>query len=280
MISQSGSRHTRRSTALPAAQQVSGRRLSDSNEGAFRATSYLRLIPNVLQDQKRIWTFPWNLVQGKHWKPTAAFLAALVLLFTVDPYDPSFFRHTRAFHTFNLVASGHNATVLMWTVMLGALGLGLILRRRYLQHTFLYAFQAVLDCEILTQVLKGLDRRIRPQDIHHYDQFLGSWFRDKGAWYAGPGSFPSGHMIAAMCIATVFAIRYRRYRWAPWMAYGVAAVIGCSRITLLSHFPSDVFAGTVFGYVIARYVVLEPATAKRGPVEEKPPAAEEIVAVS
>ncbi len=180
----------------------------------------------------------------------------------VDPHDPGYFRHTQAFHEFNLIVSGHNATEAMWIVMLSALGIGLVRRDEYLKGTFLYGVEAILDSEILTQVLKGLDRRVRPQDVRSYHHLLDSWFQDKGRWYSGPGSFPSGHMIAAVSIATVFAVRYRRHAWAPWTAYSLALVVGFSRITLLSHFPSDVFAGAFFGYIISRYVVLRETEAK------------------
>ena len=218
--------------------------------------SLTSFVCDVLADQVRIWSFPRLLLQGKHWRPTLLFLAVTGLLFLVDPFDPNYFRHATEFHAFNLIVSGHNATVAMWTIMIVSLVAGLLRSDRYLTGTFVYAFEAVLNCEILTQVLKGIDRRVRPQDIHTYRHFFDSWFADPGHWYAGPGSFPSGHMIAAMSIATVFAVRYRRQRWAPWVAYGLAATIGFSRITLLSHFPSDVFAATVLGYIIARYVVL------------------------
>lgn len=221
-----------------------------------RPISLLRFVPNVLQDQKRIWRFPLRLLQGEHWKPTLAFLFIAGALLMVDPYDPSYFRHTGAFQVFNHIVSGRNATLVMWGAMILALLAGLARRDVYMTNTFFYAFQAIIDSEILTQVLKGIDRRVRPQDIQSYLHFGDSWFRDPGTWYAGPGSFPSGHMIAAMSIAAVFAIRYRHHRWAPWTAYAVAGTIGFSRITLLSHFPSDVFAGAFFGYVIVRYVVL------------------------
>jgi len=52
----------------------------------------------------------------------------------------------------------------------------------------------------------------------------------------------------------VFSARYRDHRWVPWVAYGVATVVGFSRITLQSHFPSDVFAGGVLGGVIGHIV--------------------------
>lgn len=221
-----------------------------------RPVSLRLLIPNFFSDQLKIWSFPKLLIEGKHVRATILFVAATCLLFTIDPFDPHYFRHTPTFHTFNLIVSGHNATVAMWAVMLGALALGLARSDQYLKQTFFYAFEAILDAEFLTQVLKGIDRRVRPQDVHVYRHLFDTWFQDKGPWYAGPGSFPSGHMIAAMSIAAVFAIRYAHHRWAPPVAYSCAGIIGFSRITLLSHFPSDVFAATVLAYVIARHVVL------------------------
>lgn len=221
-----------------------------------RPVSLRLLVPNFLTDQAKIWSFPKLLIEGKHLRATVLFMAVTGLLFTIDPFDPHYFRHTRTFHAFNLIVSGHNATVAMWAVMIGALALGVARSDQYLKQTFFYAFEAILNAEFLTQVLKGIDRRVRPQDVHVYRHMLDTWFQDKGPWYAGPGSFPSGHMIAAMSIATVFAVRYAHHRWAPGVAYGCAGIIGFSRITLLSHFPSDVFAATVLAYVIARHVVL------------------------
>jgi membrane-associated phospholipid phosphatase len=57
-------------------------------------------------------------------------------------------------------------------------------------------------------------------------------------------------------MATVIAERYQQHRWVPWVAYGLANVVGCSRITLHAHFRSDIFAGAVLGYAISHYVIL------------------------
>lgn len=226
------------------------------------AAAFARLAANVLRNQAAIWSFPRLLWQRKYWRPTLLFLAGTSLLFLIDPRDPAYFRHTQAFITFNVIVSGNHAALAMWIVMGSAFLLSVVRRDTYLRGTFLLAAEALLSSELFTQVVKGIDRRLRPEDALHASGFAATWFQDKGVWYGGHGSFPSGHMIAAISIATVFAVRYRKHRWAPWTAYGLAAVIGFSRITLLSHFPSDVFAATVFGYVIAKYVVL------RAPVRE------------
>lgn len=233
--------------------------------GLALAAVCARLAANVLRNQAAIWSFPRLLVRGKRWRPTVLFLSVTGLLFLIDPRDPVYFRHTQAFATFNLIVSGNHAALAMWVVMISAFFLSLVRRDAYLRGTFLLAAEAILSSELFTQVVKGFDRRLRPEDALHASGFAATWFQDKGVWYGGHGSFPSGHMIAAISIATVFAVRYRRHRWAPWTAYGLAAVVGFSRITLLSHFPSDVFAATVFGYVIAKYLVL------RTPLHEAAP---------
>ncbi len=235
--------------------------------------SLLRLVPNILHDQKKIWLFPAKLARGEHWKPVAFFAVITGALLMVDPLDPSYFRSTHEFYYLNAIVSGHNATVAMWLAPLAALAISFLLSDLYMRATAYYACEAVLDSELLTQVLKGIDRRLRPQDVMSYHHFFDSWFQDKGPWYAGPGSFPSGHMIAAISIAAVFAIRYRHHAWAPWVTYSAAGTIGISRITLLAHFPSDVFAGAFLGYVIVRYVVLDEShsasAAELGALEQK-----------
>jgi membrane-associated phospholipid phosphatase len=112
------------------------------------------------------------------------------------------------------------------------------------------------DTEILTVVMKNIDRRLRPHDIPPTGDFTHTWFKAQGQIIRGSGSFPSGHTITAFSVAAVFARRYRQHRWAPWVAYGLAGLVGFSRVTLQSHFPSDVFAGAALGYVISHYIVL------------------------
>lgn len=61
-------------------------------------------------------------------------------------------------------------------------------------------------------------------------------------------SFPSGHTMAAFLLATLVHLSFDAsavgvYLW--------AILVGCSRVVLGVHFPSDVVAGAVIGVLIA-----------------------------
>ena len=221
-----------------------------------RPISWKLLAPNIAHDQKAIWLFPASVAHGRHWKPVAGFLVATAGLVALDPHDTPYFRRTDGFSGFNKALSGSNTTLGMSIVPLSLYAVGVLRKDSYAQHTSLLAGEAVADVEILTTVLKDLDRRLRPVDVPPKGNFSDTWFEGHGSLVRGIGSFPSGHMIAAMSVATVFAERYRRHRWVPWVAYGLAGAVGFSRVTLQSHFPSDVFAGAVLGYAVSHYVVL------------------------
>ncbi len=221
-----------------------------------RPVSWKLVVPNVVDDQKRIWMFPATLAHGQHWKPTAAFLLGTGALVALDPHDAPYFRSTNSFSGFNRAFSGSNTALGTTIFPLTWYAVGLVRKDAYAQHTSLLAGEAVADAEILTTVLKDSDRRLRPREVPANGNYSDTWFEGHGSILRGRGSFPSGHAIAAFSIATVFADRYRRHRWVPWVAYGLASVVGFSRIPLQAHFPSDVFAGAFLGYVIAHDVVL------------------------
>ncbi len=221
-----------------------------------RPVSWKLLVPNILHDQKPIWTFPATATKDGHWKPTLGVIGATAGLVALDPVITPYFRRTTTFNGFNKVFSGTNMAVGTAAVPLAFYAVALARKDVYGQHTSLLAGEAVADSEILATVIKNVTRRLRPIDIPPDGDFSESWFRSHGTVTGGRGSFPSGHTIAAFSVATVFADRYRNHRWVPWVAYGLAGLVGFSRITLQSHFPSDVFMGAVLGYAISHYAVL------------------------
>lgn len=221
-----------------------------------RPVSWKLLLPNIVHDQKPIWFFPTRVARGKHVKPTLGFVLATAGLVALDPHDTPYFRRTDDFRDFNRVLSGRNTTLGSAIIPLSFYAVGLARKDSYAQQTALLAGEAVADVQILTLVMKNIDRRLRPADIPVDGDYTHTWFKSHGRVITGHGSFPSGHTIGAFAVATVFAERYRQHRWVPWVAYGLASLVGFSRVSLQSHFPSDVFAGAVLGYTISHYVVL------------------------
>ena len=61
--------------------------------------------------------------------------------------------------------------------------------------------------------------------------------------------------MCAFSVASVFAELYRDKTWVPWLSYGLATLIGGSRLARGRHFPSDMVVGAVLGASIGRGVV-------------------------
>jgi membrane-associated phospholipid phosphatase len=221
-----------------------------------RPVSLKLLLPNLVSDQKRIWTFPARVVKGRNWIPTAVVLGSMAGLLALDPVEGAYFKRTRSFQDFNSVFTS-NATVIGTIAIPASLyAIGLIRKDSKMQRTALLAGEAVGGAEILTTVLKDTTARTRPSGVPVGGNFSDTWLDSGGSRLQSHGSFPSGHTIAAFSVATVIARRYRNHRWVPYVAYGMAAVVGLSRLTLSAHFTSDVFMGATLGYAISRFGVL------------------------
>jgi membrane-associated phospholipid phosphatase len=135
---------------------------------------------------------------------------------------------------------------------------GRLRKDSYAEKTALLAGEAYANGAVMEIALKMTTRRLRPSDIPSTGNFSDTFFESHKSAIGINTSFPSGHTTAAFAVATVFAHRYRQHRWAPWVAYGAATAVGFSRVTLQSHFPSDVFLGAALGYSITKFVVLRP----------------------
>ncbi|MGD0500532.1 MAG: phosphatase PAP2 family protein [Bryobacteraceae bacterium] len=223
---------------------------------ASRDVSWARLLPNLASDQKRIWLFPTKVARGRHLLPTLAVLGAAAILIETDAHSAPYFRGTTSFGQFNSIFTSKATEVGTFVAPVTLYAAGWIAKDSYARHTALLAGEAVGDSEILAAVMKDIDRRSRPATYPPHVTMSGSWFNSPGSWLRGRGSFPSGHAIAALSVATVIARRYPRQRWVPYVAYGLAGLVSFSRLTLSAHFPSDVFMGAALGYSISRYAVL------------------------
>jgi membrane-associated phospholipid phosphatase len=189
--------------------------------------------------------------------PTVAVLATLAGLIALDPAEGRYFHESTAYKGFNNVMSSNNVALGTIAAPLALYAAGFVGHDKKATATALFAGEAVADAEIVTMVLKDATRRVRPRDIPPSGNYADTWFESKGSAFRSNGGFPSGHTIAAFSIATVVARRYGNHRWVPYAAYGAAALVGFSRLTLSAHFLSDVFMGGALGYSISRFAVLQ-----------------------
>ena len=219
-----------------------------------RPVSWKLLYHNVMADQKQIWSFPARLVQGQNLAPTAAVLGTTAGLFYVDPIEARYFRRTTTFHEFRNIFNGNATAIGMGATAASLYAIGRLRKDSKMQHTALLAGEAMADTALVQTVLKDATMRLRPISYP-----ASGWFATSSSptsYIRGNGSFPSGHSIEAFAVATIIARRYGNHRWVPFAAYGLASVVGFSRLTLNVHFLSDVFMGGVLGYSISRFTVL------------------------
>ena len=67
-------------------------------------------------------------------------------------------------------------------------------------------------------------------------------------------SFPSGHMLGAVALATGISIKSDR-PWVTSVTYGLASMVGLQRLYVGKHWASDVVAGTLLGIAVSATTV-------------------------
>lgn len=110
--------------------------------------------------------------------------------------------------------------------------------------------KAIVHAGIIVFVLKTIAGRERPFYNDHQGRFHLFKKLESGSTYH---SFPSGHTITAFSMATVIAKEYSDKKWVGITSYGLASLVGLSRIGLDKHWASDVFIGSVLGYAIGSF---------------------------
>jgi undecaprenyl-diphosphatase len=102
-----------------------------------------------------------------------------------------------------------------------------------------------LDTLLAEGVVKNIVCRVRPCNlVNDVDMVV-----NKPTSY----SFPSNHSASSFAAATAILLSARKKLWAV-PAFIFAILVAFSRIYLFVHFPSDIFAGMIFGIIIALIV--------------------------
>lgn len=157
-------------------------------------------------------------------------------------------RQTPAGDVLALAGAALGSAPALWVV----LGLGSLyfLRTRHL-YSLAILWLSLLGAHVLNGVLKAMYQRPRPQLSGGELEILGRRFD-----YPTSYSFPSGHAITAVVVFGTLAylvvrleptVRTRRLTLVA--AALVIVVIGASRVYLGVHYPSDVLAGYLAGFI-------------------------------
>lgn len=137
-----------------------------------------------------------------------------------------------------------------WMALGATAGLAYLTKNTRLQHTAFVWAGSLLVNGMATDKLKNTFQRYRPNTGMPFNTFDG---------YGGPHinhSLPSAHTSNAFTTATVFATMYKDKKWVPPVAYGVATLVGLSRIYNNAHWASDVMAGAAVGFLSAKTMLL------------------------
>ena len=218
-------------------------------------------ISRFIRDEVQIWTTPFNL----DLKGSLLFAAAIIGTGVLIANDEGIYKGFKNFQAGKpWVDQVGSAGTFMgdWGVDCGVAGLfflsGVAFRDKKARETGLMALDTLMHTGLLVQVVKHLAGRQRPSAENGQDYWFGpgAFFnRYKEDSFARYDSFLSGHTISAWGLATVIATNYKNTFWVPLACYGLATVVGLTRVTEDTHWLSDVFAGAVLGYVIGKMVV-------------------------
>ncbi|HWV68854.1 phosphatase PAP2 family protein [Chitinophaga sp.] len=127
---------------------------------------------------------------------------------------------------------------------------GVIIKDRNLEHGGLMAAKSLIISTAIYATLKSIVRRGRPTYYDSPFSFNAPFSKDKHHT-----SFPSGHSLTVMTVATAFAELYGKdHPWVPWVSYGIAGLTGATRLYENRHWSSDVWVGLALGHFVTKSV--------------------------
>lgn len=220
-----------------------------------------RYVSGFFKDEAEMWTAPFHL----DWKGLMIFSTVLVGTGVLIANDEKIYENFKVYQGQNpwVDKLSPKITVLGdWGVDCGIAGLfflgGVLLKDRKARDTGLMAWETLLHTGLVAQVAKHLAGRQRPLVENGIDYWYGpaAFFKryNQGS-FSRYDSFLSGHTITAWGLATVIAENYKNHFWVPITCYGLATLVGLSRLTEDAHWFSDVFLGAVIGFAVGKMVV-------------------------
>ena len=153
---------------------------------------------------------------------------------------------TRVFTLFNMRGYPRWLDRFMWIAtqlgnMLAAFIIAFLLFILNYRRLAIEIIFGTLTLWLLVEIIKALSDRDRPFLTLDKTRVIG--WREKG------DSFPSGHTTQTFFLMTLFIHRFQLGMGESIALYGVAALVGFTRIYVGAHYPRDVVAGVVLGSV-------------------------------
>jgi len=221
---------------------MSSSRLLDppARDASHETSLGLRLLKNMSEDQKAIWTSPSRLrLIDADWLLPLGLIAGGMLASDTEftkhlSNSPSRLRHSRDLSNYGVAAMAVAGGEFYF--------LGRITHDDHKRETGILAGEAAMDSYGVTSAFKYAFGRERPQQNDY-----------RGKFWEGRSSMPSEHAAAAWSIASVIAHEYPGPLTA-FLAYGAATAVSVSRVTAKQHFPSDVLIGSAVGWFVGQHV--------------------------
>lgn len=219
----------------------------DYYEGSGIWHPFVRMPKYILMDQKAIWTSPFHTSKkdAKYW---AIFGGATVGLIAADKYIARNAPNPPWLQTLGKDASYFGEPYALLPLAAGLYFGGTAFHSDHFREAGLLSFETLADVTIVELVLKSVFDRQRPLEGHGNGEFGAS---SSPRWNS---SFPSGHAIETMAIASVFAHEYPHKKWVQILAYSYPAGIIGARLAANRHFPGDVMFGSAVGWFVGDYV--------------------------
>ena len=197
---------------------------------------------NILNDQKAIWTAPFNL-HKEHAKWMIPSSIGLMAFITTDRISgdeiAEFDRLSKTADVLSVPGSAYGVTAAAATFYL----LGREKHNERARETGILIAEGAIDSVVVFSALKVATQRSRPD--------TGS---ERSEFFDGGSSFPSGHSTQAWSMATIVANEYHDRRAVQIAAYSIASAVSFARFTGGRHYISDVLVGSALGYGIGKYV--------------------------
>ena len=199
----------------------------------------VRSVKRTLQDQKELYAAPFHR-QNLKWD--AMFLVGTAALIATDRQSARAISNTHV----NTYRNMSNASIAGLGVTLGGIFVvGVTGDHPHARETGMLGLESLVNTFLIYTPMQFGFGRERPTE----GTGNGRFFQTHGL----NTSFPGGHGMFAMSMATIIGYEYPK-TWVRILAYGAATAVAAGRIGAKMHFNSDILVGSSLGFLITRHI--------------------------